>query len=107
VNIDFREAARDDLLREFRYLLVNLGLPAVAVRFREGVRQASRAIVLHPLMAPSYPQANSRLHGLRSWPVPGFPSIRLYYLVSRETIHVIRILHSKRDVRGILERQPG
>jgi plasmid stabilization system protein ParE len=36
--------------------------------------------------------------------VAGFETIRIYYYAESEAIHVIRILHGKRDVKRILER---
>jgi plasmid stabilization system protein ParE len=35
--------------------------------------------------------------------VAGFEAIRIYYLAETDAIHVIRILHGKRDVEGALE----
>jgi hypothetical protein len=43
------------------------------------------------------------LQNLRSWPVAGFEAIRIYYLAAEDAIHVIRILHGKRDVKYTLE----
>ena len=37
--------------------------------------------------------------------VAGFEAIRIYYLLQQDTIHVIRILHGKRDVKRILESE--
>jgi hypothetical protein len=34
---------------------------------------------------------NPKLAGLRSWPVAGFTSIRIYYLVAGNTLRVIRV----------------
>jgi plasmid stabilization system protein ParE len=45
------------------------------------------------------------LHNLRSWPVAGFEAIRIYYLLDSEAIHVIRVLHGKRGLKRILERE--
>lgn len=49
---------------------------------------------------------NPHLKGLRSWPIPGFEDIRLYYLRPDEnTLRVVRILHGKRHVARILEQE--
>jgi hypothetical protein len=47
------------------------------------------------------------LRFLRSWPVAGFEAIRIYYLADVDAIHVIRVLHGKRDVNSVLEREPS
>jgi len=48
---------------------------------------------------------NPQFPNLRSWPVIGFETIRVYYSVGDETFCIIRILHGKRDVRRILENE--
>jgi toxin ParE1/3/4 len=50
---------------------------------------------------------NPALKGLRVWPVQGFEEILIFYQVSNELLRVIRILHGKRDVTRILERERG
>jgi hypothetical protein len=46
------------------------------------------------------------LQGLRSWPVKGFPAIRIYSLVQDGKLIVVRVLHGKRDLGPILEMNP-
>lgn len=48
---------------------------------------------------------NRVLTGLRSWPVQGFPVIRIYYLVTEQTLVIVRVLHGKRDIYGLLEAE--
>jgi plasmid stabilization system protein ParE len=48
---------------------------------------------------------NHQLQSLRSWPVAGFEAIRIYYLLDNDAIRVIRVLHGKRDLKRILERE--
>ncbi len=105
MKVTYREAARDDVIRQYRYYLVSLDLPRVALRFREAVRQTAKAISQQPRLAPLYPLRNSQLPNLRSWPVTGFEAIRIYFLLEKDTMQVIRILHSKRNVSAILERE--
>jgi toxin ParE1/3/4 len=59
----------------------------------------------HPLVGARYALGNPLLRDLRSWPVVGFEAIRIYYLVEEGTLHVIRVLHGKRDVKSILDRE--
>ena len=79
----------------------------VAVRFRDAVQHSVKSLRQHPHAGPQYPLKNPRLQNLRTWPVAGFEAIRIYYLLEDDTIHVVRILHGKRDVRVILEREEG
>src|SRR6476620_10212518 len=49
--------------------------------------------------------AKVQLKGLRTWSVRGFDEFRIYYLVQDDLIKVIRVLHGKRDIASILERE--
>jgi hypothetical protein len=39
VKVLYRQTATDDAVRQFRYYLLTMNLPEVAVRFREAVRR--------------------------------------------------------------------
>ena len=107
MKISYRQAASDDVVRQFRYYLVTLNLPDIAVRFRDAVRRTVESLREHPFVGPRYGSSSPQLQNLRSWPVAGFEAIRIYYLLDEDAIRVIRILHRKRDVKRILEREAG
>lgn len=48
---------------------------------------------------------NPALAGLRTWTVKGFDQFRIYYVASQDTLTVVRVLHGKRDISAILEKQ--
>ena len=106
MKVFYRQRARDDVIRQFRYYLVTMAVPDIALRFREAVKGTVASLREHPLIGPRYPLRNPRLQNLRSWPVVGFAAVRIYYLPESDTLRVIRILHQKRDVRRILEGDP-
>jgi toxin ParE1/3/4 len=105
VKVLYRRTASDDVIRQFRYYLVTKNLPEVAVRFRDAVRRTVESLRQHPLVGPRYHSNNPQLQSLRSWPVAGFEAIRIYYLLDNDAICVIRVLHGKRDLKRILERE--
>ena len=105
MKVLYRQTARDDVIRQFRYYLVTENLPEVAVRFREAVRRTVKSLSQNPLVGPRYHSSNPQLQSLRSWPVAGFEAIRIYYLLDNQAIHVVRVLHRKRDLKRILERE--
>ncbi|MFY9743869.1 MAG: type II toxin-antitoxin system RelE/ParE family toxin [Candidatus Sulfotelmatobacter sp.] len=104
MKVVYRKAASDDVVRQFRYYLVNQNLAQIALRFRDAVRNTMDSLRDHPLVGARYGSRKPELQNLRSWPVAGFEAIRIYYLPESDAIHVIRILHGKRDVKRILER---
>ena len=107
MKVSYRQAASDDVVRQFRYYLVSLNLPEIAIRFQDAVRRTVESLREHPFVGPRYGSSSPQLQNLRSWPVAGFEAIRIYYLLDEDAIHIIRILHGKRDVKRILEREAG
>ena len=103
MKVSYRQSARDDFVRQFRHYLIVVDLPEVAIRFRDAVRQTVQSLSQHPLVGPRYFSSKTQLQNLRSWPVSGFEAIRIYYVPDGEVVHVIRILHGKRDVKRLLE----
>lgn len=102
MKLVLRTAARGDVLSQVAYLLEESAFGAAA-RFSEAVEEAFEQIRKNPGIGAPRPFENPRLKGLRSWPVPGFEHIRIYYLQpDRHTIRVVRILHGKRDLGRIL-----
>jgi toxin ParE1/3/4 len=100
-----RPAARDDIIRQFRYYLVDQDAPEVANLFLEAVQEAIEEILRMPGMGAPKHLSNDALAGLRSWHVQKFDHIRIYYLVQENTLRVVRVLHGKRDINRILERE--
>jgi plasmid stabilization system protein ParE len=81
-----------------------MAVPEIALRFREAVKDTVGLLREHPLIGRRYPLRNPRLQNLRSWPVMGIEAIHICYLSEMTAIRVIRILHQKRNVRRILEK---
>lgn len=104
MKVVYRQTASDDVVRQFRYYLIDQNLPQIALRFRDAVRNTIDSLREHPLVGARYRSRKPELQNLRSWPVAGFEAVRIYYLAERGAIHVVRILHGKRDVKHILER---
>jgi plasmid stabilization system protein ParE len=105
VKASYRQAASDDVVRQFRYYLVTLNAPEVAMRFPDAVRSTVEWLCRHPFGGPRCRSASPQLEDLRSWPVAGFEAIRIYYVPDEDAIRVLRILHGKRDIRRILGRE--
>ena len=105
MNILYRQTAGDDIVRQFRYYLVDQNLPEIASRFKDAVLHTVDLLRAHPFVGVRYRSRKPELQNLRSWPIARFEAVRIYYLADHNTIHVIRILHGKRDVKRVLERE--
>ncbi len=93
----FLPAALGDISAIVEYLLDEFAYEA-AERFPDAVMNAVAFVEMNPLAgAPS-------LHHLRSWALPGFSQIRIYYTSPTDnTLHVVRVLHDARDLLRALE----
>jgi toxin ParE1/3/4 len=96
--------ARQDILNQFIYL-AGQGVPNVADRFIDAVDETIAQLSRKPRLGSSKKLKNPRLQGLRKWPVKGFDFIWIYYLLTVDTLRVIRVLHGKRDVERILNNE--
>jgi len=105
VKVRYRQAASNDIVRQFRYYLLSADAPEIAIRFREAVKRTIQSLSQNPHVGPRYSSSNPRVQNLRSWPVAGFEAIRIYYALEADALHIIGILHGKRDVRQILENE--
>jgi toxin ParE1/3/4 len=103
VRLVIRPAAREDILRQYRYYLIGKDAEAAAERFLDAARGAMEHVFRRPGAGSPRSFKNPALKGLRSWPVKGFAVIRIYYLTSEDEVRVIRVLHGKQDVGRWLE----
>jgi toxin ParE1/3/4 len=102
VKVELFPRAEDDIIRQFRYYLVEQDAPSIALHFREAVIESIKQLQLHPRIGSQF---LGSIPGLRSWPVKGFETIRIYYLDDPGRLRVVRILHGKRNVRQILRSE--
>ena len=102
MKVEIFPRAQADIIRQFRYYLVDQNAPLIALRFREAVIESLAQLKAHPRIGSLF---RCSVTGLRSWPVKGFELIRIYYLELPGRLRVLRILHGKRDVRRILRRE--
>lgn len=97
-----KPAARSDILRQIGYY-GDLGRADVGIRFFDAVRFSLDRLVQTPLAGSPKHFDHPELDGMRAWPVKGFDAFRLYYLVQDDRLVVVRVLHGRRDVEGVLE----
>ena len=98
-----RPRAHDDIIRQYRWYLVEKDAPDAAFRFLDAVEKSVEQLIQMPGSGAPKLLRNPALAGLRIWPVEGFEDMRIFYLVQGDSLKVIRILHGKRDINRILE----
>jgi toxin ParE1/3/4 len=104
VKYVIRPRAKDDILRQFRYYLLENAFKAAA-RFLDAVDESIETICQMQHIGAPKEFKNAALAGLRSWPVKGFEDILIFYAVRVDVLRVIRVLHGRRDIKKILERE--
>jgi plasmid stabilization system protein ParE len=104
VKHTIRPAAKDDIIRQFRYYLREDALEA-ATRFLDAVDESIEAICRMPHLGTPKLLKNPIFSGLRSWAVKGFEDILIFYVVQPDALRVVRVLHGRRDIKRILERE--
>lgn len=66
MKVSYRQAARDDVVHQFRYYLLTKNVPEVAIRFRKAVHDTVESLRHQPHIGPSCGLRNPRLQELRS-----------------------------------------
>jgi toxin ParE1/3/4 len=103
VNVSIRSAAREDILRQYFYYLIEKDAERAAKRFLEAVQSAIELLCQMPGAGAPKILENPSLSGSRSWPVHGFPAMRIYYIHSEDHLRILRVLHGKRYINPLLE----
>lgn len=99
-----RPAAEEDIIRQFRYYLLS-GAEEAATHFLDAVEESIDAICRMPHIGARKPLKNPDLAGLRSWGVKGLEDILIFYVVQPDVLRVVRVLHGRRDLKKILQRE--
>jgi toxin ParE1/3/4 len=105
VNVFIRTAAREDILRQYFYYMIEKDAVRAAERFLDAVQSATEMLCRMPRAGAPKILGNPLLSGLRSWPIKGFPAMRIYYLHSGDDLRIVRVLHGKRDIDPLFEEE--
>lgn len=105
MNVSVRSAAREDILRQYSYYLIEQDAAQAAERFLEAVQTAIEMLCRMPGAGAPKMLKNPKLAGLRSRPVSGFPAMRIYYIHAGDSLRIVRVLHGKRDINPLLEEE--
>src|SRR3954471_12886270 len=103
-RVILRRAVPDDLAAILDYL--GARSPAAADRFADAVQLALDKLTAFPAAGSLKQFRDARLHGVRTWRVPGFKKYLIIYRPMNEGIEVLAVLHGSRNLRARLrERQ--
>ena len=91
--------ARSDVI-DIAYYIAEDNM-AAADRFADAVDAAFKRLAAMPSLGATREYGNPVLKGMRMWPVPGFAKHIIFYHATNGELHVVRVLHSARDIAGI------
>jgi len=72
-----------------------------ALRFLDAAEATKDQLALDPELGTAIP--TDKYPQLRRWPITGFNHYLYFYESSAEQVIVVRVLHSSRDLPGVLE----
>ncbi|MBX3245101.1 MAG: type II toxin-antitoxin system RelE/ParE family toxin [Acidobacteria bacterium] len=103
--MNFSIERSEQFLRDAEELFVFLAEEDIdiALRFMSSLESSSMLLGKHPIIGSPRDFTNKALHGLRSWPVKGFESYRIFYLVEEKLkrVRILRLIDSRRDLAAI------
>ena len=76
-----------------------------AERFVDAVEAAFDFLAENPKEGSSREFINSRLKGLRMWPIRNFERYLIFYRPAKDHIEIVRVFHSARDIPTLLRER--
>ena len=73
----------------------------IGISFLVAVEDSLEKLSIMPLIGKIKTFKNIKGSDLRFWPVKGFDSYLLFYLANDDSVELVRLLHSSRDVDGV------
>ena len=71
-------------------------------RFLAAVEESYKRLADFPLIGTEKRFADKRLQKIRRWQIPQFEKYLIFYTVSEDTVEIVCLLHSSRDIGDLL-----
>ncbi len=73
------------------------------VVFLVAVEDSLEQLARFPLLGKTRAFQNKQFQNIRMWKVKGYENYLVFYTVSEDTIEVIRVIHSSRDIEELFD----
>ena len=100
LRLALKPQADRDINAHFEYIAKD-NLEA-AIGFYQATFQAFDLLRINPNIGPAREFENPQLKDIRIWIVKGFEKYLIFYRATDELVEIVRVLHSARDIDGIL-----
>jgi toxin ParE1/3/4 len=101
-----RERARQDLVGIARYYAKEAG-PEIARRFLKQAEETFGRLASSAGIGRRYKAQHSEFPPIRFFPIALFRKYLIFYLPTSDSIQIVRVLHSARDLDSILDQEFG
>ena len=98
-----RTQAKRDIIEQSEYIANNDH--EIADKFLDAVEQTIAVLIEMPEAGSAQSFANLKLAELRTFPVKGFKKYLIFYLPNNDTIEIVRLLHSARDIGELFSEE--
>ena len=105
LRLVLKPQADRDINHQFEYIAKD-NLEA-AIRFYEAAFRAFDVLLVNPHIGPAREFGDSQLKDIRIWLVKGFEKYLIFYRATDEVVEILRVLHTARDIDGILSGEKG
>lgn len=98
-----RSRARQDILEIIAYIAEQN--PLAADRVFAAYERSLTSLARTPAIGWHYPTDNSRLTGMRVFPIARFRSYLIFYRHTIAELDVVRVLHGRRDLASLFQEE--
>lgn len=88
------------------YAFIARADPQAADRVLESVRRTFDLILQEPGCGVLYRTRNPRLHGVRMFPIGGYPNYLVFYRVESDFVRVLYVVHGARHLPRFFQNDP-
>ncbi|MFA7235371.1 MAG: type II toxin-antitoxin system RelE/ParE family toxin [Phycisphaeraceae bacterium] len=92
-TVELTRAALADIEAIQTYFVIEVSRFDLAERFEQALRQSLKEPARTPLIGSAWPTARPRLRQLRRWFVDGFSNHMIFYVVEKNRLVVLAVLH--------------
>ena len=100
-----RPRATEDIAEQFFYYSSQASMET-ALRFLDAAEESFNDLRQMPGRGARRPMNNPTLGEVRQWRIKGFEAILVFYQVTEDTLHILRVLHGARDLEALLMEEP-
>ena len=97
-----RPQAKRDIIKSALYIAEDN--QRAAEEFLDTLEKTFEDLSKMPNMGVGRDYVNPRLKGMRMWPVPNFEKYLIFYLRTKKSLEIVRLIHASRNIEEIFKQ---